>query len=293
MTDLTYLYCTIDDWYKEYKINIEGYFLPSEQSILLEIKSKLSMSEIITILTYFHMSCSRNFKTFYKKQILKSGKKDFPDAVSYTRFVELIPYSIFPMVAILKALGKKAITGISFIDSTKLQACYIRREKQNKVFKGIAKKGHSSTGWFFGFKLHLIVSDKGEIINFDITPGNTHDGNINLIANLTKNLFGKLIGDKGYISNKLFNFLFSNNIQLITKIKKNMKNKLMNIYDKFLLRKRAIIETINDQLKNICYIEHTRHRSFDNMIANVVSGLMAYTFQEKKPALQSRVAITI
>ena len=106
---------------------------------------------------------------------------------------------------------------------------------------------------------------------------------------MVKKLFGKLFGDKGYISQPLFDLLFDDNVQLVTKIRKNMTNKLMDVFDKALLRKRAIIETINDQLKNISQIEHTRHRSVINFLVNVICGLIAYTHKEKKPSLNLRV----
>jgi hypothetical protein len=98
-------------------------------------------------------------------------------------------------------------------------------------------------------------------------------------------LFGKLFGDKGYLSQKLFEDLHSKGIELIAKLKKNMKNRLMYLKDKLLLRKRAIIQTINDQLKNICQIEHTRHRSVYNFSTNIIAGLVAYSFLPKKPSL--------
>lgn len=136
-------------------------------------------------------------------------------------------------------------------------------------------------GWFYGFKLHLVVNDKGEIVSFCLTTGNVDDRNESVIELLSKDLFGKLFGDRGYISKKLFQFLYNNGIQLFTKIESNMKNKLIPIEDKLLLRKRAIIETINDFLKNICYIEHTRHRSIINFLVNIAAGISAYSFIPK------------
>ncbi len=177
-------------------------------------------------------------------------------------------------------------TGISFIDSTTLNVCHNRRIHSHKVFKGIADRGKSSTGWFYGFKLHLVVNDKGDILSFYLTPGNVDDRDPKTIEILAKDLLGKLFGDKGYLSKNISDILYSKGIQLITKIKKNMKNKLMLMEDKILLRKRAIIETINDQLKNICQIEHSRHRSFTYFAVNIVSGLISYSFIPKKPSLK-------
>jgi hypothetical protein len=141
-------------------------------------------------------------------------------------------------------------------------------------------------GWFFGFKLHLICNDKGELPNFCLTEGNTDDRNINVFNVLSKNLFGKLYTDKGYISSSLFKLLFNQGIHLVTGIKSNMKNRLMSLTDSILLRKRAVIETINDELKNICRVEHSRHRSMANFLMNLPAGLAAYCFFDKKPAIR-------
>jgi hypothetical protein len=212
-------------------------------------------------------------------------QKEFPQTVSYNRFVELQQKAVMPMAIFLKTFCLGACTGVSFIDSTPLKVCHIRREHSNKVFKGMATKGQCSIGWFFGFKLHLIINDKGEILDFMITQGNINDREPLKQKSFHERIFGKLFGDKGYISQTLFEQLFIDGIHLITKIRKNMKNCLMHIHDKILLKKRALIETVNDELKNICQIEHTRHRSFENFITNLLSGLIAYSFFPKKPCL--------
>ena len=141
-------------------------------------------------------------------------------------------------------------------------------------------------GWFYGFKLHLVVNDQGQIINFKLTEGNTDDRNSNVFSELKKGLFGKLFADRGYISKKLTNSLIKDNIELITKLKKNMKPRVIPAFDKVLLRKRAVIETINDELKNIMQIEHSRHRSPHNFLVNLVSGIIAYQFKTKKPSIR-------
>ncbi len=183
----------------------------------------------------------------------------------------------------LCCLGK--CTGVSFIDSTPIRVCHIKREYQHKTFKGLATKGKSTMGWFYGFKLHIVINDKGEILDFLFTPANVDDREPLKNKNFHNKILGKLIGDKGYISKTLFDELFIDGIHLITKLRKNMKNSLMFTYDKILLRKRALIETVNDELKNICQIEHTRHRSLENFLSNLLSGLIAYSFLDKKPSL--------
>jgi hypothetical protein len=164
--------------------------------------------------------------------------------------------------------------------------CHNRRIKANKVFSNLAQRGKNSVGWFYGFKLHLIVNDQGELLAIRLTPGNTDDREP--VPDMVKDIFGKLFGDKGYISQKLFKLLFGQGIQLVTRIKRNMKNRLMPLFDKLMVRKRAIIETIHDQLKNISQIEHTRHRSPINFLVNVIAALVAYTHKEKKPSLNIR-----
>ena len=248
-------------------------------------KSTLSDSEVMTILILFHSGHYRDLKHYYINHIKKQMKGEFPQTVSYNRFVELQKKVVVKLAIFLKMFCLGKCTGISYIDSTPIRVCHIKREKQHKVFKEFAQKGQCSLGWFYGFKLHLIINDKGEILDFIITPGNIDDRKPLSDMNLHKRIFGKLFGDKGYISKDLFEQLFIDGVHLITKIKKNMKNSLMLLQDKIALRKRALIETVNDELKNICQVEHTRHRSFDNFITNLLSVLIAYSFFDKKPSI--------
>jgi len=187
------------------------------------------------------------------------------------------------MVLFLQMLRLGKCSGISFLGSTVIKACHHKREGQNRVFKGIAQKGKGTMGWFFGFKLHIIINERGEIIDFLITQGNVDDRQPLRDKTFHNRVFGKIFADRGYIGKDLFEKLFVDGIHLITKIRKNMKNSLMNAYDKILLRKRAVVESVNDILKNTCQIEHTRHRSFGNFITNLISGLIAYSFYPTKP----------
>jgi hypothetical protein len=187
---------------------------------------------------------------------------------------------------------KGECTGISFIDSTVLRVCHNKRIKRNKTFKGFAEVGKSSMGWFFGFKLHLIINDKGEILSFFLTKGNVDDRDAKTITNMTKDLFGKLFGDKGYISKALSDLLFGNGIQLITAVRRNMKSKALSNEEKLLLRKRSVIETVNDELKNICQVEHTRHRSISGFLLNTMSAIAAYSFFPKKPSIKKDIEKT-
>lgn len=283
---LTEIFCIVDDFCIEFEKAMSGHLIESDsRKKSRNRKFSLSDSEVITILIFFHAGQFRNIKHFYINYVQVHLKKEFPNTVSYNRFVELQQKAMIPMAVFLKTCCMGTCTGVSFIDSTPLRVCHIKRERSNKVFTGIATKGQCSIGWFFGLKLHLIINDKGEILDFMLTPGNTDDREPLKDKRFHDNVFGKLIGDKGYICKTLFEQLFINGIHLITKIRKNMKNSLMHIHDKILLRKRGIIETVNDELKNICQIEHTRHRSFVNFLTNLISGLIAYSFFPKKPSL--------
>jgi hypothetical protein len=153
----------------------------------------------------------------------------------------------------------------------------------------VAKVGKSTMGWFFGFKLHLIINDKGEILCFYLTQGNTDDRDVKTITQMTKELFGKLFGDKGYVSKALSDLLFGNGIQLITQVKRNMKKKALSNEEKLLLRKRSVIETVNDELKNICQVEHTRHRSISGFLLNIMGAIAAYSFFPKKPSIKNDI----
>jgi len=248
--------------------------------------SRLSNSEVITIMVAFHIYGYRNIKHFYINYVQKHLTEDFPKTVSYNRFVELQQKALMPMVVFLKLMRSGSNTGIAFIDSTPIRVCKNKRIFNHKVFDGIAARGKSTMGYFFGFKLHIIVNDMGEIINFVITPGNIDDREPLKNSDFLKKVSGKLFGDKGYLSQKLFEMLFVDGIQLITGLRNNMKNQLMTMFDKITLRKRSVIETINDQLKNVCQVEHSRHRSFANFLGNLISGILAYSFFPKKPRIK-------
>ena len=275
------LFCNVDDFCLEFEQYLEQQKL-GHPSGKRGPKPALSLSEVMTIIIHFHQSNYRHFKAYYTDHVKVHLRSEFPSLVSYNRFVELMPATILPLCAYLCTRMVMA-TGIAFIDSTPLAVCHNRRIYRHKVFDGLVGRGKSSMGWFYGFKLHLIVNDQGELITFFLTPGNVDDRKP--VPHMAKRLWGKLFADKGYISQPLFDQLFEQGVQLITPIRKNMKNRLMPLMDKLLLRKRSIIETINDQLKNISQIAHTRHRSVDNFLVNLVAGLIAYTHQSKKPSL--------
>jgi hypothetical protein len=279
-TDLTVLFCSVDDFCQTFEPQLQQVRLENGEIRRLRTGS-LTLSEIMTIVILFHSSRFRDFKHFYLN-LLNFHRPAFAGLVSYTRFVELMPSALVALCAYLNT-RRGQCSGIQFIDSTSIIVCKNKRIFNHKVFHGLAQRGKNTMGWFFGFKLHIVVSDTGELLAFKLTPANTDDRVP--VVDLAEGLAGKLFGDKGYISKTIFKTLFAKGLQLITPIRKNMKNKLMPYLDKLLLRKRSIIETINDQLKNISQIEHTRHRSIWNFMVNLVAGLIAYTHQEKKPSI--------
>ena len=280
--DITRIFCDVDDfcqqWEQHWSQQKQLPSMPGEK----RSKSRMSLSEVMTIVIAFHGSGFRTFKDFYTRFILVYGRKAFPYLVSYNRFVELMPWSLMMLCCFLHT-RRGEITGISFVDSTALEVSCPARVHSHKVFKGLAHWTKSSTGWKFGFKLHLIINDRGELLAFKLTPANIDDRKP--IPEMTQDLWGQLFGDRGYVSQDLFEELYERGLELITKSKKKMKNRLVKLMDKIRLRKRAVIESVNDQLKNICQIEHSRHRSIWNFLVNLFSGLIAYTYLEKKPSL--------
>lgn len=282
MINLEAIYTDVDDFCL--------LFIPQWETHLIEsgIKqrrrpSKLTTSEVMTIVIAFHQSGYRDFKTFYINHVLKYWKSHFPTLVSYTRMLKLLQSVLVPLSSFLTQRKAKP-TGIAFVDSTKLQVCHNLRIPRHQVFNGIAERGHGSMGWFYGFKLHLIINDEGGILAVKVIAGNVDDRNP--VPEMCKDLWGSLYGDKGYVSKRLQDELAQNDINFITGKRRNMKAKTMKLWDKLMLRKCFIIETVFDQLKNISQIEHTRHRSCISFMVNLVARLIAYSFQEKKPSIK-------
>jgi transposase len=280
--DLDALYCSVDAFWQQFAPWWEREQVASRKR-RRQRATRMSPSEIMTILILFQQSGYRTFKGFYTQYVQTQLRAEFPALLSYTRFVALMPRVVLPLTVYLQTqLGD--CTGISFVDSTALGVCRPARIQQHRVFRVDARRGKTSVGWFYGFKLHLVVNDRGELLAFCLTPGNVDDRRP--VPRLVRRLFGKLFGDKGYIAATLAeHLLVEQGLVLITKLRKNMRARLLNATDKLLLRKRAIIESVNDQLKNICQIEHSRHRSPYNFLAHLLAGLIAYCHQPKKPSL--------
>jgi hypothetical protein len=286
--DILSLFCEIDDFCKIFEQIYERRALGSGKR--RKRATRLSQAEVMTILVMYHASGYKHLKAFYLQEILPRHSSEFPDLCSYQRFVQLQSRCVMPLYFYLLA-KRGSCTGISFIDATPLRVCHNLRIPSHKVFAGSATRDKSSTGWYYGFKLHLAINERGEILGFYLSAANVDERKT--ADWITRELTGKVVGDKGYISQNLFETLMSRGLRLITKLRSNMKNRLVEIEDKILLRKRALIETVNDQLKNISNIEHTRHRSLWNFLGNVAAGLIAYTWKEKKPSLNLNFKTTV
>lgn len=282
---ITTLFCSIDDFCLVFEPALKKKQLSTGKRTRNR-KFKRSTSEILTITVLFHLRGFRNFKHFYLFYVQKHLTKEFTETVSYNRCTELMQSNMLALSLYMKTCCLGKCSGISFIDSTPIRVCNKKRIYRNRVFKDIATRGNSTMGWFYGFKLHLIVNDRGELLEFVITQANVEDRFPLKQERFLSKIFGKLYADKGSVSKELTALLFHQGLHLVTGIRNNRKNVLMTMRDKILLRKRSVIETINDQLKNICQAEHSRHRSFGNFITNLVASLIAYSFQEKKPSIK-------
>jgi hypothetical protein len=281
MVPLDEIFCFIDDFCKHFETDQKRNLLPKTDRKRSR-SSRLCLSEIMTILILFQLSQYRTFKDFFHSCLSTYYKHAFPNLVSYNRFLELMPHAAMPLLILLMKIPGEQ-TGRYVIDSTKLEVSHNLRISRHKVFKGLAKRGKTSTGWFFGFKLHIVINHKGELMSFKITAGNTDDRAV--VEKMMLGLKGWLLGDKGYISQKLSKTLAGKGVELITNLKQNMKKQFLEPIKKWWLGKRRIVETVIGQLKAIFHIQHTRHRSPANFFTNVLAALFAYVLKPKKPSV--------
>jgi hypothetical protein len=285
--DITALFCFVDDFIKISDQWINNSSLPTNNKRPTRIP-EMSYSEILTIVLMYQQSPCKNFKYFYMSylQLYKSDLR----IPSYNRFIALKARVLHYLVLLLEWYCSQAqITGISYIDATSLAVCHPKRISRNKVFRDVAALGKTTKGWFFGLKLHLLINEKGEIQSLQLTKGNVDDRTP--VIGMTKRLTGLLFADKGYIKQELFSTLYDRGLKLVTGIKKGMRNKLIPIFEKILLRKRPIIETVFSVLKRSFEIEHSRHRSFWNAFVHILSSLVAYCLKPHKPAIKLQCLI--
>ena len=277
------LFCEIDDFFLAYEKWVSTQCLP--ETTPLETRGRprrLHPSEVMTLLIAFHQSGYRTFKHFYLKHVCVYWRDEFPHLVSYSRFVQL-QKEVLTVLTFYLSTHLGTCSGISFVDSTRLRVCDNRRISSHRVFVSEAERSKTSMGWFYGFKLHLVINEQGEILDVELTPGNTDDRRP--LPKFAEGLHGNLYADRGYISKDLREQLRAQGINLVYKVRKNMKPLDLSVSDEVLLRKRMLIESVIRELKTQTQLEHSRHRSFENFQVNVVSALIAYQLCEKKPSL--------
>jgi hypothetical protein len=292
---LAEIYVEVDDFCKKHEQIINAWL---KESGLLKKNSpaQLSLSEVMTILIYYHHCFYKDFKHYYTRYVCTDLRRDFPQLVSYNRFIELVPRALLPLCMFLKYRCQQSRrTGIYYIDSSAWAVCHPKRAHSHKVMRGLASWGKTSVGWFYGLKYHLITNQLGELMNFSITQGSTADNKAKVLFTLTKNLMGWLFGDKGYLlSEEKREFLERDGLlKIFSKCRKNMKKDPLPLEASLWIRKRGVIESVIDLTKNTCDAAHTRHRSPFNALINLFSALAAYSFFQRKPTtfinLQARL----
>lgn len=285
---LTTIFCEVDDFCKSFEKIEERKMIQIKDRQQVVRCSSMELSDIMTILVYFHHSGYKNFKHYYERHVQGELRTAFRKLVSYNQFLGLMKNAAQPLYTFNLMYMQGKNTGLGFIDSFSLPVCHNKRIYSHKVFKGIAQRGKTSMGWFYGLKLHFTANHRGETTGFFVTPGNISDNNIDVVDSITKNLSGLLVGDRGYISQPLFKKLFERGLQLVTKIRGNMKQRLMPLFHKLALGKRGMIESIGNIFKTKLTIQHTRHRKPENFFINVLGAIAAYIFQVNKPSIEQR-----
>ena len=279
------LFCKTDDFFLAYAAYLTPRSLQDGKPTETRGRPRsLHPSEVMTILIAFHQSGYRTFKHFYERHVCVYWRAEFPNLVSYSRFVQL-KKEVLTLLTLYLHVNLGECSGISFVDSTRLRVCDNKRISSHRVFAKHAGRSKTSMGWFYGFKLHLIINEKGDLLGFEVTSGNTDDRHPLWELSGDK-FFGNLYGDKGYISKDLREMLDTEGIHLCYKVRKNMKPLDLSVSDEVLLKKRVIIESVIKELKTQTVLEHSRHRSFVNFRVNVVSALIAYQLLDHKPSVE-------
>ena len=278
------LFCEVDDFFLAYETYKATRCLPGSPPEPRGRPKRLHPSEVMTLLIAFHQSGYRTFKHFYEKHVCVYWCAEFPNLVSYSRFVQL-KKEVLTLLKVYLSTNLGTCSGISFVDSTRLRVCENQRISSHKVFAGRAERGKTSMGWFYGFKLHWIPNDTGEVLDGALIPGNVDDRTPLWEINPDAEFHGSLYGDRGYISKDLREKLHKQGVDYVYKVRKNRDPLDLSVCDEVLLKKRTLIESVIKELKTQTQIEHSRHRRFENFQVNVVSALIAYQLSENKPAL--------
>ena len=279
------LFCEIDDFFLAYEKWQATHCLPKETPPETRgCPRQLHPSEVMTLLIAFHESGYRTLKHFYQRHVCVYWRGEFPHLVSYSRFVQL-QEEVLTLLTLYLSAHLGTCSGISFVDSTRLQVCDNKRISSHRVFATAAERSKTSMGWFYGFKLHLLINEQGEILDVELTPGNTDDRRP--LPKFAEGLHGSLYADRGYISKDLREMLRAQDVNLVYKVRKNMDPLDLSVSDEVLLKKRMLIESVIKILKTQTQLEHTRQpRSYVNFQVNVISALIAYQLLENKPSLK-------
>lgn len=276
----------MDDFCIAFQKTLQPHLLPGPASAHASNKPGLATSEMMCIEVLYHLSGHKCFEYFYQDEVFKGALRSyFPKAPSYNRFVELKPRMLTTLVCYLHCCCIGKMLGIYYADSTTLSVCRPQRISSHKVFKGKAERGKTTMGWFYGFKLFIVINGLGELGAAFLTKGNVADNNGRVMKRLFKRLKGLVFADKGFINAKVAEELMAGGLRLITKVRRKMKNKLLEMNHKLLLMKRGVIESVNDILKTVCDIDHSRHRSQANMLVNTYAALVAYASMDRKPSI--------
>ena len=278
MDDLTELYGLIDDFYKAFEAQLKAHLLADGKRHRSH-QGRLSLPELMTLVVLFHPIGYRQFKRFYLNPVCGYLRAEFPRLPTYQRCVERMPRGRVAWAAWVDPLTGKC-SGVSMADPP-LAVCDHLRIARPRVFRGMAARGKSSTGWFFGFKWHRVIHHRGELLCVSLTPCKVDDRQP--LRQFAQRLFGKRYADKGYIAKWLTDFLKNAGIEWVTQIKKNMKPVLRDPFDQAMLRQRSLVETVIDELKNLYQVAHSRPRSPFNFAVNLLAGLVAYGLMPNKP----------
>ena len=279
------LFCEIDAFFLDYEAYVSSRCLPRAGGSETRGRPRqMYPSEVMTLLIAFHQSNYRTFKHFYLKHVCVYWCAEFPYLLSYSRFVQL-KKEVLTLLGFYLATRLGDCSGVSFVDSTRLRVCNTKRISSHRVFADVAERSKTSMGWFYGFKLHLVINHTGDLLDVALTPGNIEDRRFPL-GKFAERLHGSLYADRGYISKEIREALREQrNLNLVYKVRKNMDPLDLSVSDEVLLKKRTLVESVIRELKTQMQVEHTRHRSVENFQVNVFSALIAYQLLENKPTL--------
>ena len=255
-------------------------------------KHKLSVSEIATLAIFRFYTGHRNWKDFYN-HIKTYHQKDFPNLPTYQNFIAAIDKLACFSAILLQGFMHFFRThthgeATKFVDGSKLKVCEITRSLSHKVAKDYATKSKTHTGWFYGFRLHIIVNEWMEILGCKIASGSKDERKV--LASMWDNIIGMIVADAGYIGKQWAEKAKEGGKVLFAAVRANMK-KLMTKAQHALLKERQKVEIVFSVLKLRFGIENTLPRSIQGYLAHYLWALTAYQlkklFDGRKNALSA------